>query len=150
MPFESFFMMDVPVMLKKLKGDENPEWGSMTVTDMLDHLRKGIDLSLLQLETRVVTPPELLPRYRDFLMSEKPFKPGAPKPAEFDKIQALEGDVEKLKVNLMKSLVSMMVHFEKHPDHTAVHANFGELNAEEWMHLHRKHILHHFTQFRLT
>ncbi|HAD96857.1 MAG TPA: hypothetical protein DCG19_05585 [Cryomorphaceae bacterium] len=47
-------------------------------------------------------------------------------------------------------MVNMMVHFEKYPDHRAEHAYFGELNTQEWLQMHYKHIQHHFTQFGLT
>ena len=150
MPFESFFMIDVPVMLKKLDANTAPEWGSMTASEMLDHLRKGVDISVQKIPTEVVTPVEMLPKLRNFLLSDKPFSQGNKKPDVFDQIPSFEGDIEELKINLMRSLVTMLVHFEKNPEHTAVHANFGELNTDEWMHLHRKHIQHHFKQFGLT
>lgn len=150
MPYESYFMIDVPSMLKRLESDTQPQWGSMTAYEMLDHLRKGVDICVLQLPSEIITPQEMLPKYKDFLMSDKPFRPGSAKPAVFDEVAALEGDLEMLKVNLMKSLVNMMVHFEKYPDHRAVHAYFGELNTQEWLQMHYKHIQHHFTQFGLT
>ncbi len=148
--FEDFFMMDVPLMLKKLEHHNQPAWGRMNASEMLDHLRKGVDLSLRKIPIEVVTSDEDLPKYKAFLRSDKPFRPGSQKPAVYDEISAFEGNFEELKVNLMKSLVTMMAYFEKHPEHTAVHPNFGELNGEEWMLLHRKHIYHHFTQFGLT
>ncbi|MGB0177844.1 MAG: DUF1569 domain-containing protein [Owenweeksia sp.] len=143
-------MMDVPVMLKKLDANAKPEWGSMTASEMLDHLRKAVDISVQKISTEVVTPVEMLPKYKSFLLSDKPFRPGSPKPEMFNKVPDFNGDIEALKVNLMKSLVSMLVHFEKNPDHTANHDNFGELNTNEWMHLHLKHFQHHFKQFGLT
>jgi hypothetical protein len=35
------------------------------------------------------------------------------------------------------------------PEMTAVHPVFGELNYEEWVRLHYKHVTHHLRQFGL-
>ena len=151
MDFEIFFTNEVPKMLKKLDATAQPEWGGMTAPEMLDHLRRGVDLSLrTDLEVKITIPEDHIASYQNFLKTDKLFKKGAEMPKEYSLIKEYEGDFESLKVNLLKSLVNMQVYFEKCPEHKATHANFGELDTELWMYLHKKHILHHFTQFGIT
>lgn len=151
MNFELFFMKEVPEMLKNLQADSQAQWGSMTASEMLDHLRRGIELSLRSdIPIEILTPAEKLDSFQNFLKGDRLFIKGSPEPKEFALIDSYEGDFEALKMNLMKSLVKMQVHFENNPEHLASHPNFGELGPELWLHLHRKHVLHHFTQFGIT
>lgn len=149
MEYSAFFMNEVPAMLSDLKSDTSPAWGEMNAPQMVDHLRKAIEVSLINTDGKIVTPEDKLPAYKSFLMSDKPFKPGAAMPEEFKKIQDSNKNLEDTKIMFLKALVKMQVYFEKHPDFVSVHSYFGELNTREWMHLHRKHILHHFRQFEL-
>lgn len=151
MDFELFFMKEVPAMLKKLEADAQPEWGSMSAPEMLDHLRRGVELSLRNdIPVEITTPEDKIPAFQNFLKGDRLFKKEAPKPKEFALMEPYEGDFEALKVNLMKSLVKMQVHFENNPEHISSHRDFGELGTELWLYLHRKHVLHHFTQFGIT
>ena len=80
----------------------------------------------------------------------KDIKPYTDRPNAHLKPIDFEGDFEALKVNLLKAIVKMQVHFEKYPEHKAGHPNFGMLDVELWNYLHKKHILHHFTQFGIA
>jgi len=147
--YHHFFTQEVPLLLRSLKADAEPAWGSMNVTQMLDHLRRGVLLSLQGLTTEIVTPQENLPRLKAFLMSDKPFRKHSDMPEAYHKIKGFKGAIEDQKVELMKTVVEMLTYFDNNPDHTAIHPNFGVLNTEEWLQLHRKHFMHHFTQFGL-
>lgn len=147
MDFEVFFTKEVPAMLKRLNEENAPQWGSMNANEMLDHLRRGVDMSLSTEDREIITPEDKIPVYQRFLLSDKPFQRNSAKPEAYDRMPPFEGDTEALKLNLMKALLRMQVHFEKQPDHRSIHPNFGVLGPEEWKHLHRKHILHHFEQF---
>lgn len=148
MSYKLFFNDEVPKMLQALKSDAQRKWGSMTVDEMLDHLRRGIELSIrTDIEVSVITPSEHLPAFKNFLMSDKLFKKSSDKPKEYDLTNSFDGDFNALKENLLESLVKLQTYFDEHPNHINSHPNFGELNTEEWLQLHKKHILHHFTQF---
>lgn len=141
-------MEEVPLLLKKLEINTSPSWGNMNALEMVDHLRRGVDLMLRNdIEVEIVTPLEQIPAFQHFLLSDKMFKKSSEKPKEYDLVKPLHADLEQVKLNLMKSLVAMQVHFEKHPDFKSTHPNFGELNTDLWLHMHRKHIKHHFRQF---
>ncbi len=146
---KEFVTSVVPARLQELKADTEPKWGRMTLEQMLDHLRIGVVLSIENTEDEITTPPERLPLYKDYLMSDKPFKEGLPKPEAYNRVAPRTGNIEELKVNLLNELKRMENFFNENPDHTAIHPNFGELNIEEWYQLHKKHFAHHFTQFGL-
>lgn len=147
---DPFFNRTVPAELKKLNADDQPEWGSMSASEMLDHLAAGFRVSIENVDDKILTPEDKLPGYRKFLMSDRPFAPNLKAPEAYQKyVEPTGEDMEQAKVNFLKALVAMLSYFEKNPEHTAVHSSFGRLNNEEWLQLHRKHIKHHFTQFGL-
>lgn len=144
-----FIEEEIPRLLAKLQPGTKPTWGVMSAEEMVDHLRIAVLLSIEDTDSEIVTPVERLPRYKEFLMSDKPFMPSAPKPESYNRIAALEGDMEVQKQGLLAELARMKLHFSNNPQHTAIHANFGQLNITEWYQLHKKHFTHHFTQFGL-
>ncbi len=144
-----YFEKEVPQTLTRLTADTQPHWGSMDAWQMLDHLRKGVILSIENTEDEITTPDERLPLYKKFLMSDKPFGQNLPKPAAFDRVEALPGEMDEKKQQLLDELRRMKQYFKDNPGHVAIHPNFGRLNTEEWLQLHHKHFTHHFNQFGL-
>lgn len=151
MDYHHYFMDEVPNALSKLKTDTTPQWGTMSAPLMLDHLRVGVKMSLENLHGEITAPEEKLPSYKKFLMSDRPFAQGLAQPGFFiENTGATDENIEDLKLQLMKDLLAMQTFFIKNPDHVAIHPSFGKLGVDEWLHLHRKHFLHHFTQFGLV
>lgn len=150
MNYDNFFLIDVPAMLKDLTPDSKPDWGLMDAGGMLSHLHRSVELSLENTDGEIRIPPEKIPAYKAFLMSEKPFSHNLQAPPEFNLKLPLTGDLENKKLGLMKILLEMLVFFKQNPEHTAVHPSFGRLNVEEWLHLHKKHFTHHLQQFHLA
>jgi oxepin-CoA hydrolase/3-oxo-5,6-dehydrosuberyl-CoA semialdehyde dehydrogenase len=145
----SFLKQDLFTHLKKLKADTVPEWGSMNAWEMVDHLRRGVLMSVSLEREEILSPPEQLPALKRFLMSDKPFPPNRKKPAAYDNKPAFDGDLEEAKEALSKEIENMLAFYEQNPNFTAVHPSFGELTTAEWLHLHKKHFTHHLTQFNL-
>lgn len=144
-----FFDTVIPQKLRELKAEVKPFWGTMDVIQMLDHLRIGVVLSMENVDDEIITPEEKLPAFKRFLMGDRPFAEGLPKPNAYNKVQPKEGDMEAMKSNLLEELQKMKAFFKVNPNHLAVHPSFGNLNPEEWYQLHIKHFTHHFTQFGL-
>ena len=98
----------------------------------------------------LVTPAERLPLYREFLMSEKPFKentkspvlPEEPLPLRSRTIQAAIG-------RLQEELIDFFQAFEKNPALKTLHPVFGELDFNENVQCLYKHSQHHLKQFGL-
>ncbi len=145
----SFFLIDFPAAIKVLKPDTQPQWGEMKPREMLDHLRKGFELSISDQDFKISTPEKHLDKMKAFILSNKPMTAGASKPYSFDTLADLDLNFEDTKVELMRSMIKALSHFEKNPQFSSVHPYFGELNVEEWLALHTKHLSHHLRQFSL-
>lgn len=146
---QEYFEKEVPLKLEQLQNDTMPVWGTMNVEQMLEHLRRGVVLSMENINDEITTPEDQIPLYKRFLMSDKSFGQNLPQPAAFDRVTPLQGNFEQKKWQLQEALQQMKQFFDKNPGHTAVHQSFGRLNVEEWWQLHRKHFTHHFNQFGL-
>lgn len=129
-----------------------PKWGKMNLQQMVEHLSLIFKISYNRIPASVVTPIELLPKYKEFLWSDKIFKENTKAPG------GLIGD-EPFPVHyanyaeavsaLDKSVKSFFDYFEKNEGATAPHPAFGYLNYAEWIQIHHKHLTHHLRQFGL-
>ena len=98
----------------------------------------------------LVTPVEHLPKYKEFLYSDKKFRENTkapvniigedPLPIQFKSFQEA---VEKLQ----ESVDHFEKYFKENPHKTILHPVFGPLNFNEWVLLHYKHVTHHLNQF---
>lgn len=149
MKFDKFFNQEVPGYLKKLKAETRPKWGTMGPAEMINHLRQGLALSMDDSKRNITTPKDKLPGMKAFLMGDKPFPPNRNKPDEYNKYQFSETEFIDKKVELLRAVIALQVHFKKNPEFTSIHPSFGVLNKDEWLQLHYKHIRHHFSQFNL-
>ena len=147
---QEFFQKDVPQLLNGLKASAQGKWGSMNVNQMIGHLQAGTMLMMSKRKVALEVPEEKLPRYKAFLMSDKSFMQGAPKPdlyLEYEKADFEAFDLAKEK------LASLVLEFDKITQNDkgfwSFHPSFGMLDAEETRQLQFKHIRHHFQQFGL-
>ena len=146
----SFLKNDLISLLKKLHGDEKGKWGKMNAQQMTEHLAGFFKVSTNKIHFPLTTPPEHLPRYKEFLMSDKEFRentkapvlPEEPLPLQYATMQEALDD-------LTKSVDDFFAFFKDDPSRTTLHPAFGELNFNEWVQLHHKHVTHHLKQFGL-
>ena len=148
--YSTFFTTEVPQLLQQLYPETPRLWGSMTASQMLDHLHAGTVLFMAKRMVPLEVPEEKLDRYKAFLMSDKNFGEGAPKPELYKEYEATEPVVFNAQKEALKKV---LINFEKvtqtDPDFWCFHPSFGKLNAEETRQLQYKHIRHHFQQFGL-
>ncbi len=123
----------------------------MNAQQMIEHVAGFFKVSTQQLHFPLVTPVEHLPRFKEFLLSEKEFRentkapvlPDEPLPVRFASFTEAANDLEK-QVSLFKvKFTSGEIVLSQHPV-------FGDLNFEEWLLLHYKHTRHHAKQFGLV
>ncbi len=146
----AFLKSEFIPLLEKLKGDEHGQWGKMNAQQMVEHLSGFFKVSTQQIHFPLTTPAEHLPKYREFLMSDKAFRentkapvlPEEPLPLQFATMQDAMED-------LMKSVDDFFNFFSGNNSRTTLHPAFGELNFDEWVQLHHKHVNHHLRQFGL-
>ena len=139
-------------LLKNLPADAKGKWGKMNGQQMVEHVSGFFAVSYEKLKFPLVTPVEHLPKYKEFLMSEKEFRentkaPDNVLPDEPPPLRNASMD-EAIKA-LEKSVHYFFTYFSENPDKKTLHPVFGELNFAEWVQLHHKHIIHHLKQFGL-
>src|SRR5687768_4731465 len=71
----SFLINDFPAILKGLDPDTQPKWGKMTVQQMIEHMADSVRIANGKDKFEVITPEERLGAMKDFLLSEKEFRP---------------------------------------------------------------------------
>ena len=139
-------------LLKNLPADAKGKWGKMNGQQMVEHVSGFFAVSYEKLKFPLVTPVEHLPKYKEFLMSEKEFRentkaPDNVLPDEPPPLRNASMD-EAIKA-LEKSVHYFFTYFSENPDKKTLHPVFGELNFAEWVQLHHKHVTHHLKQFGL-
>lgn len=137
-------------LLKNLPADAIGKWGKMNGQQMVEHVAGFFKVSTGKIKFPLVTPVEHLPKYKEFLYSDKEFRentkapvlPEEPLPVRFatmaEAISELDNDVHEF------------IHlFSNNDQLKTLHPVFGELNFEEWVLLHYKHVTHHLRQFEV-
>ena len=147
-----FLKNDFPALLQNLTQSSSGKWGVMNAQEMAEHLTDFFDISYEKKIIPLVTPEEHLPKYKAFIYSDKEFRPNTKAPLEIigDKPLPLRtASLDEAKENLVKSARHFFEYFEQNPAKTTLHPVFGNLNFEEWVLLHGKHVRHHLRQFGL-
>ncbi len=143
-----FVLIEFPAKLKALDPQTKGLWGKMNVQQMIEHMIDSVKEANGKIPRTIVTAPERLQATKDFLMSEKEFKPNTknvlmgeePLPVRHVKISDAIAELES-------EIKDFEKHFASFPDARITNAFFGDLNYEEWVQLLHKHSMHHLKQF---
>lgn len=136
--------------LRRLKPDATGQWGVLSAQQMVEHLADAFrNYSGLESAT-VVTPEDLLPRFREFMRSEKPFRPNTRNPVMSESPKELRfGSMEDALADLEAARDAFFAHFAGKPGTTLVNPIFGRMDFGEMVHMMDKHVRHHLAQFAL-
>jgi len=139
-------------LVKNLQPGAMGKWGKMNGQQMVEHVGLFFLVSTEKLRFELAVPEEHLAKYREFLYSEKQFRENTKAPASVlgeetlpIRFASMEEAIDKLK----KSVDGFVEFFKNNPDKKTLHPAFGELNFDEWVLLHYKHVTHHLRQFGL-
>ena len=145
---ENFIRTKLISLLQKLKNDEPARWGKMNVQQMIEHFTDVMMSASGKIKLPVVTPPERLPRLREFMMSEKPFKENTKSPVLAEEPAPLRKHTKEAAIGkLQEEIIYFFEIFEKTPGLKTNNPVFGELDFEMNIQLLYKHALHHLKQF---
>ncbi|MEI7736572.1 MAG: DUF1569 domain-containing protein [Ferruginibacter sp.] len=147
-----FIKYELMKRLNQIPADTTGKWGKMNSQQMVEHLSLIFAASSGKLVVTLATPVEYLPTYKAFLLSDMEFKENTKAPSTLipDEPQQLKNATMLLALQeLQEELDYFFRYFETHPGITTMHPAFGELNAEEWILAHYKHVVHHLKQFGL-
>lgn len=144
----SFLENDFPKFLQTLDANAKGKWGVMNAQQMVEHISYSLRDANGKSPKRILTPAEHLPKMKDFMLSDKPFRentknielPETPIPVKHSSMQE---SIEEMK----QEWKDFMKAFENNPDKTITNPFFGDLNFEEQVHLLHKHAMHHARQF---
>jgi len=70
----NFISKEYTQLLTKLPGDAAGKWGKMNGQQMVEHVAGFFAVSAGQIKFDLVTPVEHLPKYKEFLLSDKEFR----------------------------------------------------------------------------
>jgi hypothetical protein len=147
-----FIRYELLPLLKSLPPGATGNWGKMNGQQMVEHVADFFRVSSGKLTFPLVTPVEQLPKYKEFLLSDKPFRENTKAPEEVVPAEPLPLRNETMSEalnELKKTVEDFTVLFENGTLVTTSHPVFGELNYEEWVLLNYKHVTHHLKQFAL-
>ena len=145
-----FLSSELVPLLRTLPADGATRWGKMNAQQMVEHISGFFRISTNKLHFPLATPPEQLPKFKEFLRSDKEFRentkapvlPEDPLPVRFATMTESINELEKE----IKEFVDL---FSNNDRVKTMHPVFGELNFDEWVLLHYKHVTHHLRQFGL-
>lgn len=139
-------------LLKKLSAGDPGKWGKMNAQQMTEHVADFFMVSSQKRIFPVVTPEEYLPKFKAFLLSDKEFRENTEAPKEIVPEEPFPVRNESMAAaidELQKEIDDFVLYFEEHPGAKTAHPVFGELDFDEWVLLHHKHVTHHSKQFGL-
>ena len=148
----NFITKEYIPLLKNLPADAMGKWGKMNGQQMVEHVTMFFYVSSEKVKFDLVTPVEHLPKFKEFLLSDKQFRENTKAPLNIIGEEALplrNASMEEAVEELSRAIGSYVAYFKNNPDKKTIHAVFGDLNFEEWVLLHYKHVTHHLRQFGL-
>ena len=139
---------DFAAFLQTLDANAKGNWGVMNAQQMVEHMSYSLQNANGKLLKRIVTPLEHLAKYKEFAMSDKPFRentknmelPETPIPVKHSSMQNAIDEM-KMEWNDFRNV------FKDDSSKTITNPFFGDLNFEEQVHLLHKHAMHHAKQF---
>ena len=149
---EQFLKHRFVALLKQIPSDTPPYWGKMTLQQMIEHFADSVRIaSGKTVHTDIVTPEEHLQKYRDFMLSDKPFRENTPNPLMPEVPAPVQSrSAEEALKELQADIDYFFAVFEKNNLQVTRNPFFGDLNYDENVHLLYKHALHHLKQFGVT
>jgi hypothetical protein len=143
-----FLTNDFPRLLDGLEADTKGKWGKMNVQQMIEHFSDSIREANGKEKRAIVTESEKLPLYKNFMMSDKEFRPDTKNPIMPEEpVAVIHKSKDAAVAELRKELNDFVDCYKTNPNCKFASPIFGLLNYEEWIQLLHKHAVHHLKQF---
>lgn len=144
----SFIKDGFPSFVGILTPEAVGKWGKMNAQQMVEHVADFFKISTKKLTMPFVSSPEHLEKLRAFLYSDKEFRENTKAPVLPDEPFAVRHQSMQDSVDELKNEIADFIRlFETEKGLVTQHPVFGNLDFEEWVLLHYKHVLHHAKQF---
>ena len=133
--------------INNLTSDSKPQWGKMSVDQMLSHCQAPIDVAFGTLPLKANFTMQLLGKMlKSKILNGPEFKKNSPTAPSFIRTESYDFDKTK------NELIEKVQRFSN-KGHSAIknqkHPFFGKMTYEEWDKLHYMHLDHHLKQFKV-
>ncbi|MFY7963794.1 MAG: hypothetical protein ACOVO1_02760 [Chitinophagaceae bacterium] len=146
----NFIKSEFVALVSTLHTSTKGNWGVMNAQQMVEHVGDFFKVSTGKIIFTLTTPIEHLPKYKEFLWSDKEFKENTKAKVLPDEPFAVRNTTMQTAIDeLRKDINDFFIFFKEDNTIKTLHPTFGELNFDEWLQLHYKHTLHHAKQFSL-
>jgi hypothetical protein len=148
----SFIETDITViipMMDELSADAKPLWGSMSAQRMIEHLSDTLRIASGKEQFPLAIPEDKIDRMKSFLESDKPMARNIEVPFAEKDTELRNEEIELAIDEFLLEWIDFENYYIENPGITALHPYYGNLNFDEWLRLHQKHLTHHFEQFDL-
>lgn len=146
-----FIQTTFPQLVATLDARQTGKWGVMNAQQMVEHVTDFFKVSTHKIIFPLTTAAEHLPKYKEFLLSDKEFKENTKAPVlPPEPFAERNSSMQKAVEELQYEIDAFFEFFATNKVATTLHPAFGDLNFEEWVQLHYKHTLHHAKQFGLV
>ncbi|MBW4890300.1 DUF1569 domain-containing protein [Mucilaginibacter sp. HMF5004] len=144
--FDPEVVAELTDRINKLSPDSQPQWGKMSVSQMLAHVNVSYELVFTDKHPKPNGFMKFILKMmvKDAVVGPKPYKKNGPTAPAFiikDK-RDFETEKKQLTDYLNKTQQLGEAHFDGKESHS-----FGKLSIGEWNTMFYKHIDHHLTQF---
>lgn len=146
----AFIKNDLFSLLNNITAESKANWGKMNARQMVEHLAAFFNVSTEKIIFGLVTPEEHLPKFKEFLLSDKQFRENTKAPLHVigeEPMPLRYKSYEEAVSKLHEAVDQFEIFFKEDPEKKTLHPVFGPLNFDEWVLLHYKHITHHLRQF---
>lgn len=146
----NFIQHQFVALVNNLAADVVGKWGKMNAQQMVEHVTEIFNASAGKIYFDIITPAEHLPKYKEFLRSDKQFRENTKAPESVlgeAPLPLRNATMQQAIAGLQKSIDGFVEYFAADANKTSSHPVFGVLNFEEWVLLHYKHVIHHGRQF---
>jgi hypothetical protein len=148
----SFIETDITViipLMDKLSPDTKPLWGAMSAQRMIEHLSDVIKIASGKVQLPLEIPEDKIEKMQSYLDSDKPMARNIEVPFA-GKDEPLRNEEIELAIDeFLLEWIDFENFYTENPGATVLHPYYGNLNYDQWLRLHSKHLTHHFEQFGL-
>ncbi|ULQ51866.1 DinB family protein [Flavihumibacter fluvii] len=145
-----FLVEKLPELLIQLDADARGKWGVMNGQQMVEHFIEVVLVAAGKIPLQLFTPADRLPKMREFLFSDAPFRENTKNPLMQDQPAPTRlPDMPTAISELKRATQSFQLAFQNDPQKEIINPFFGPLNFDQQVHFLHKHAIHHLRQFGL-
>ena len=138
-------------LVRSIELAVSPKWGKMGLQQMVEHLSESFRNANGKVSHPLHTSPELVSKFKAFMMSDKLFKENTKSVMMGDEPPVIHNSsIIKAIEELELEVNDFFIAFELQPNRIIANPIFGDLNFNEWVQLLHKHVIHHLTQFGIN